>query len=142
MGIIIVLAIAAMFALTVLYMFQFYGDLGGNNENRIKDGLVKELITKAVNHPDLDSYVVNKDARTIIMHRFIIESHYERLFWFPYVVKKLPLDFRQRQTEDDWGGTVGYVTRFSKDYYLIKAILKKSKTSIEQTQRQKLNLNK
>jgi hypothetical protein len=145
MGIIIVLAFttsAAIIAFTAMYMLQFYVDLNGDNAKRIKDGLVKELIIKAVKHTDPDSYVVNKDAETILMHRFIIESSYEQMFWFPYIVKKLPLDFRQRQTEDDWGGTVGYVTRFSKDYFYIKAILKKSKTNIEQTQRQKLNLNK
>jgi len=57
------------------------------------------------------------------------------MFWFPYEVIT-------RGSYSWENGTVGYVTRYSKDYKYINALLKKSKTSIEKTQREKLNLNK
>ena len=57
------------------------------------------------------------------------------MFWFPYEVITIG--------SYSWeNGTVGYITRYSKDYKHVNALLKKSKTDIEKTQREKLNLNK
>jgi hypothetical protein len=140
MGILIALLIVGIVVLTIMYLMQFYFELDGRSELRIKDGLMKELIDKAINDPD--SFLIDQGAGTITMGRIKIYSKFSDLFWFPYKVEKLPKDYRERNTDDDWGGTVGYITRFSKDYQHIKALLKKDKTSIEQSQRQKLNINK
>jgi hypothetical protein len=75
------------------------------------------------------------------MDRVIVGKTYSE-FWFPYKVQVLAKEYNQRQTQEDWGYDVGYVTRFSKDYIAIRDLLKKPKTNIEQTQREKLNLNK
>lgn len=57
------------------------------------------------------------------------------MFWFPYEVVT-------RGAYSWENGTIGYITRYSKDYKHIKALLKIDKVGIEQTQREKLNLNK
>ena len=137
---IIVLGIAVV--LGINYLNQFYSVLDGKKENIIKDGLIKELIVKAVADPDPNSFIINTNRRTISMGRISIYSNDLELFWFPYKVYKQPNYLSERNHEDDWGGTVGYVRLFSKDYQHIKALLKENKVNIELTQREKLNLNK
>jgi hypothetical protein len=114
---------------------QFYIELDAKKENIIKDGLIKELITKAVSDPDPTSFIIDTDEQTIAMDKIVIRKHWANMFWFPYEVIT-------RGSYSWENGTVGYITRYSKDYKHVNALLKKSKTSIEKTQRQKLNLNK
>jgi hypothetical protein len=142
MGFIIGLLLVGALVMGMLYIMQFYIDLDGDKENIIKDGLIKELMAKAVADPDPDSFIIDVNAQTITMGRTIVKKDGSGLFWFPYYVKVRGKEYNQRQTQEDWGYDVGYVTRFSKDYYIIRDLLKKSKTNIEQTQREKLNLNK
>jgi hypothetical protein len=137
---IIVLGISVI--LGVYYLTQFYSDLDGKKENIIKDGLIKELIVKAVADPDPNSFIINTNRGIIKMGRISIYSNDSELFWFPYKVYKQSKDFSERNHEDDWGGIVGYVRLFSKDYQHIKALLKENKVNIELIQREKLNLNK
>jgi hypothetical protein len=114
---------------------QFYVELDGNKEKIIKDGLIKELMTKAADDPDLGSLIIDTDEQTIIMGKIEIRKHWSDMFWFPYEVITTG--------SYSWENSiVGCITRFSKDYYLVSKLLKKSKTSIEKTQREKLNLNK
>jgi hypothetical protein len=114
---------------------QFYIELDGKKENIIKDGLIKELITKAVSDPDPTSFIIDTDEQTIIMGKIEIRKHWADMFWFPYEVITTG--------SYSWENSiVGCITRFSKDYYLVNKLLKKSKTIIEKTQREKLNLNK
>jgi hypothetical protein len=134
MGLIIALLIAGVFFLGAFYFLEFNMELDGKKEIIIKDGLVRELITKAVADPDPNSFIIDTDLKTITMGRIVIQKHWSDMFWFPYKVEKLPKDFHD--------GTIGYVRRFSKDYQHIKALLKKDKVNIEKTQREKLNLNK
>jgi hypothetical protein len=141
MGLIIVLLIAGIVASVVLYFIELHIELDGKKEYILKDGLVKELMAKAVADPDPNSFIIYTDSQEITMGRVIVRKTYSG-FWFPYKVKVLAKDFTQRRTQEDWGYDVGYVTRFSKDYTAIRDLLKKTKTSIEQTQREKLNLNK
>jgi hypothetical protein len=142
MGVLIFLLIIGALVLTAVYLMQFYIELEGNNEKIIKDGLINELITNAVADPNPDSFLIDHEDGTITMGRIVIRSKYADMFWFPYKVEKLPKEYTRRVTSDDWGGTIGYVRRYSKDYQHIKALLKQDKTSIEKTQRQKLDLNK
>jgi hypothetical protein len=114
---------------------QFYIELDGKKEKLIKDGLIKELMTKAAADPDLGSLIIDTDEQTIIMGKIEIRKHWANMFWFPYEV----ITTGSYSWENS---TVGCITRFSKDYYLVNKLLKKSKTSIEKTQREKLNLNK
>jgi hypothetical protein len=135
--ILIILLLSGALVFTILYIMQFYGGLDGKKENIIKDGLVRELITKAVADPDPNSFIIDINVQTITMGNIVIKKDYENMFWFPYEVAI---------TDDSkyyWDQkTVGHIIHFSKDYYTVRALLKKSKTDIEQTQRQKLNLNK
>ena len=140
MGVIIFLLVVFVAGLTIMYSAQFYAVLDGKKENLIKDGLVNELIVKAVADPNPASFLIDTGRGTITMGRVLISSHYSEFFWFPYRVEKLPTEYHRRVTEDDWGGTIGYVRRYSKDYQHIKALLKKDKVNIEKTQRQKLEL--
>jgi hypothetical protein len=142
MGFIIGLLIIGMSVLGVLYLLEFHIELDGDRENIIKDGLVKELMAKAVADPNPDSFIIDTDSQKIMMDRVVIKKSFMGGFWFPYKVEVIAKTYSQRQTLEDWGDDVGYVTKFSKDYYSIRDLLKKSKTNIEQTQRQKLNLNK
>jgi len=135
--ILIILLLSGALVFTILYIMQFYGGLDGKKENIIKDGLVRELMTKAVADPDPNSFIIDVNAQTITMGNIVIKKDYGNMFWFPYEVAI---------TDDSkyyWDQkTVGHIIHFSKDYYTVRALLKKSKTDIEQTQRQKLNLNK
>jgi hypothetical protein len=114
---------------------QFHIELDGKKENIIKDGLIRELMNKAVADPDPTSFIIDTDEQTIAMDKIVIKKHWANMFWFPYEVIT-------RGSYSWENGTVGYITRYSKDYKHVNALLKKSKTSIEKTQRQKLNLNK
>jgi hypothetical protein len=142
MGLIIVLLIAGIVASVGLYFVELHVELDGKKEYVLKDGLVKELMAKAVADPNPDSFIIDTDSQKIMMDRVVIKKSFMGGFWFPYKVEVIAKTYSQRQTLEDWGGDVGYVTRFSKDYVAIRDLLKKSKTNIEQTQRQKLNLNK
>jgi hypothetical protein len=133
--ILIILLFTGAFVMTILYLMQFYVELDGKKENIIKDGLIKELMNKAVADPDPTSFIIDIDEQTIAMDKIVIRKHWDQMFWFPYEVIT-------RGSYSWENGTVGYVTRYSKDYKYINALLKKSKTSIEKTQREKLNLNK
>ena len=133
--ILIVLLFVGVLVFTILYLMQFYVELDGKKENIIKDGLIKELMNKATADPDLGSFIIDTDEQTITMGKILIRKHWANMFWFPYEVIT-------RGSYSWENGTVGYVTRYSKDYKHVNALLKKSKTSIEKTQREKLNLNK
>jgi hypothetical protein len=133
--ILIVLLFVGVLVFTILYLMQFHIELDGKKEKIIKDGLIKELMNKATADPDLGSFIIDIDEQTITMGKIVIRKHWSNMFWFPYEVIT-------RGSYNWENGTVGYITRYSKDYKHVNALLKKSKTSIEQTQRQKLNLNK
>ena len=133
--ILIILLFVGVLVFTILYFMQFYIELDGKKENIIKDGLIKELITKAVSDPDPTSFIIDTDEQTIAMGKIEIRKHWANMFWFPYEVITTG--------SYSWENSiVGCITRYSKDYKHVNALLKKSKTSIEKTQRQKLNLNK
>jgi hypothetical protein len=133
--ILIVLLFVGVLVFTILYLMQFYVELDGKKENIIKDGLIKELMNKATADPDLGSFIIDTDVQTITMGKIVIRKHWSDMFWFPYEVITIG--------SYSWeNGTVGYITRYSKDYKHVNALLKKSKTDIEKTQREKLNLNK
>ncbi len=133
--ILIVLLFVGILVFTILYLMQFYVELDGKKENIIKDGLIKELMNKATADPDLGSFIIDTDVQTITMGKIVIRKHWSDMFWFPYEVITIG--------SYSWeNGTVGYITRYSKDYKHVNALLKKSKTDIEKTQREKLNLNK
>jgi len=135
MILILVLLFVGTLVFTVMYLMQFYVELDGNKEKIIKDGLIKELMTKATADPDLGSFIIDTDEQTIIMGKIEIRKHWADMFWFPYEVITTG--------SYSWENSiVGCITRFSKDYYLVNKLLKKSKTIIEKTQREKLNLNK
>ena len=133
--ILIVLLFVGVLVFTILYLMQFYVELDGKKENIIKDGLIQELMNKATADPDLGSFIIDTDVQTITMGKIVIRKHWSDMFWFPYEVITIG--------SYSWeNGTVGYITRYSKDYKHVNALLKKSKTDIEKTQREKLNLNK
>jgi len=133
--ILIVLLFVGILVFTILYFMQFHIELDGKKENIIKDGLIKELMNKATADPDLGSFIIDTDVQTITMGKIVIRKHWSDMFWFPYEVITIG--------SYSWeNGTVGYITRYSKDYKHVNALLKKSKTDIEKTQREKLNLNK
>lgn len=133
--ILIILLFVGALVMTIMYFLQFNIELDGKKENIIKDGLIKELMNKATADPDLGSFIIDNDEQTITMGKIVIRKHWANMFWFPYEV----ITRGSYSWEND---TVGYITRYSKDYKHINALLKKSKTSIEKTQREKLNLNK
>lgn len=136
MILLLALLFVGMIVFTVLYLMQFYVELEGKKENILKEGLVKELLVKATEDFDPNSLIINVDAQTITMGKIVIRKHWSDMFWFPYEVVN-------EGNQYHWDSAkVGHITRFSKDYYLVRDLLKKSKTSIEQTQREKLNLNK
>jgi len=133
--ILIILLFVGVLVFTIMYLMQFYVELDGNKEKIIKDGLIKELMDKAAANPDLGSLIIDTDEQTIIMGKIETRKHWSDMFWFPYEVITTG--------SYSWENSiVGCITRFSKDYYLVSKLLKKSKTSIEKTQREKLNLNK
>ena len=133
--ILIVLLFVGILVFTILYFMQFHIELEGKKENISKDGLIKELMNKATADPDLGSFIIDTDVQTITMGKIVIRKHWSDMFWFPYEVITIG--------SYSWeNGTVGYITRYSKDYKHVNALLKKSKTDIEKTQREKLNLNK
>ncbi len=136
MALLLILLFVGALVLTIMYLMQFHIELDGNKEKLIKDGLVKELMNKAVADPDPNSFIIDIDAETITMGEIVVKKHWDSIFWFPYKVVREGSKYRW----DD--SIVGYITRYNKDYYAVRALLKKSKTNIEQTQRQKLNLNK
>lgn len=138
MGLIIALLIAVTLFLLISYWMQYSIELDSNPEQIIKDGLITELIERTVNDPSV-SFIIEENK--IIAGRFEIRK-YNDAFWFPYYVFKKALPYHERQTEDDWDKKVGYVRWLSKDWKLIKDTLKQHKISIEQKQRQKLNLEK
>lgn len=124
--ILIILLFIGVLVFTILYLMQFYIELDGNKEKIIKDGLIKELMNKAIADPDPDSFIIDTDEQTITMGKIIIRKHWADMFWFPYEVIT-------RGSHSWENGTVGCITRFSKDYYLVSKLLKKSKTNIEKT---------
>lgn len=138
MGLILGLLIAVLFFSITSYYFQYSIELNSKPEQIIKDGLVEELITKVV-----DSAIpleINEDK--IKAGRFTIKKSHSGAFWFPYLVYREALPYGQRNSVDDWDEDIGYVRWLSKDWRLIKELTKKSAKTIEQKQRQKLNLNK
>lgn len=139
MGLIIALLIAVLFFSIVSYYIQYNVDLDSKPENLIKDGLVKELIEKATNNP-LTEFEISEDK--IKVDRFEVRKNRSGAFWFPYLVYRKALPFGQRNSVGDWDENIGYVRWLSKDWKLIKELTKYSVKSIEQKQRQKLNLNK
>jgi len=137
MALILFLLFTGVVTMIISYLVQFQIDLDGKKERIIKDGLIKELMNKAVADPDPNSFIINVDAQNITMGNIIIIKDYGNVFWFPYEVRIT------NNSKYYWDQkTVGHIIRFSKDYYLVRDLLKKSKTNIEQTQREKLNLNK
>jgi len=137
MILLLVLLFTGAILMTVTYLVQFQVDLDGKKERIIKDGLIKELMNKAVADPDPNSLIIDVDAQTITMGNIVIIKDYGNVFWFPYEVR---ITDGSKYYYDQ--KTVGHIIHYSKDYYLVRDLLKKSKTSIEQTQREKLNLNK
>lgn len=138
MGLIIGLLIAVLFFSIVSYYLQYSIELDSKPEQILKDGLVKELIANAV-----DSTIpleISEDE--IKIGRFTVRKNFSGAFWFPYFVFREALPYGQRKSVDDWDENIGYVIWLSKDWKLIKELTKKSTKSIEQKQRQKLNLNK
>lgn len=138
MGLIIGLLIAVLFFSITSYYFQYSIELNSKPEQILKDGLVKELITKVV-----DSAIpleINEDE--IKAGRFTIKKSHSGSFWFPYFVYREALPYGQRKSVGDWDENIGYVRWLSKDWKLIKELTKKNTKSVEQKQRQKLNLNK
>jgi hypothetical protein len=136
MILLLVLLFVGALVFILMYLMQFYIELDGKKEKLIKDGLIKELMTKATADPDPNSFIIDTDTQTITMGKIVIRKHWADMFWFPYEVTNEGGQYRWDKM------TVGCITRFSKDYYLVSKLLEKSKTSIEKTQRQKLNLNK
>jgi len=137
MILLLVLLFTGAVTLVVSYLVGFHVDLDGKKERIIKDGLIKELLNKAVADPDPNSLIIDVDAQTITMGNIVIKKDYGNVFWFPYEVR---ITDGSKYYYDQ--KTVGHIIHYSKDYYLVRDLLKKSKTSIEQTQREKLNLNK
>jgi hypothetical protein len=137
MILLLVLLFVGVVTMVVSYLVQFHVDLDGNKEKIIKDGLIKELMNKAVADPDPNSFIIDVNAQTITMGNIVIKKDYGDVFWFPYEVA-ITKDSKYYWDQK----TVGHIIHYSKDYYLVRDLLKKSKTSIEQTQREKLNLNK
>ena len=113
--ILIILLFVGVLVMTVLYILQFYVELDGKKENIIKDGLLRELMTKATADPDLGSFIIDNDEQTITMGKIVIRKHWANMFWFPYEVIT-------RGSYSWENGTVGYVTRYSKDYKHINAL--------------------
>jgi len=138
MTLILFLLFTGVVTMIISYLVQFQIDLDGKKERIIKDGLVKELMNKAVADPDPNSLIINVDAQTITMGKIVIRKDYGNIFWFPYEVMTVT-DGSSYYWDQK---TIGHIIHFSKDYYLVRDLLKKSKTSIEKTQREKLNLNK
>ena len=135
MGFLLLIAIIVSVVLGVMYILQFYGDLEGDKENVIKDGLITELLKNPQTHI--------KDGEIIIGRIKIKESIYGGI-WFPYQVTKRALTFEERHyiNEDPYSSTVGFIMLWSKDYFTIRKMFKqiKSKQNIEQKQKQKLGL--
>ena len=138
MGLIIALVTAVALFGAVSYYLQYNIELDSKPERILKDGLVKELIENLVkSQVPLE---VSEDG--IKIGNFEIRKSYSGAFWFPYFVYREALPFGQRKSEDDWGLTIGYVRWLSKDWKIVNDLVKKNKKSIEQKQRQKLNLEK
>ena len=138
MGIIIALLIAVAIFGIISYYFQYGSELNSNPEEIIKDGLVKELIERTVNDPSIP-FIIGDDE--IVVGRFEIRKN-DDVFWFPYYIYRTALPYHERRTNEDWDKRIGYVRWLSKDWKLIKDLLKKNKQPVEQKQRQKLNLDK
>lgn len=137
MGIVILLLLVAAVVGVASYLIAFLLELDGDKEYLIKDGLIKELLEKHSNQNidiSCDRYRTN-----IKIERIEIRSNVGN-WWFPYKVEKLALPITERITKGDWGETVGYITRFSKDYFYIKSLTKIEKKDKLQTQRHKLGL--
>ena len=138
MGIIIALLLAVAIFGIISYFMQYSIELDSNPEEIIKDGLVKELIERTVNDPSIP-FTIGDDE--IVVGRFEIRKN-DGIFWFPYYIYRTALPYHERRTGEDWDKRIGYVRWLSKDWKLINDLLKKNKKSIEQKQRQKLNLEK
>lgn len=138
MGIIIGLLIALVVFLIISYYFQYSIELYSKSEQILKDGLIKELTENSVN----SQVPLEIGEDEIKVGRFTIKKTHTGAFWFPYFVYREALPYGQRKSVDDWDENIGYVRWLSKDWKLIKELTKKSTKSIEQKQRQKLNLNK
>ena len=137
MGIIIVLLITVAIFFTISYFMQYSIELDSNPEEIIKDGLIKELIERAVHNTSFPFLI---EENKIVAGRFEIRKN--DAFWFPYYVYKTALPYHERKTDDDWDKKIGYVRWLSKDWKLISELIKKNKKPVEQKQRQKLNLDK
>jgi hypothetical protein len=137
MAIILGLLIIGLFTTYLTYVAALHVELDWNKELLIKDGLIKELLNKASTDVSM-SIVICTKRKSITVDRTTIRDYYS--FWFPYKVDVQAKAYHERQSDEDWGGTVGYVARFSKDYYAIKSLLKKEKVDIVELQKQKLGL--
>jgi hypothetical protein len=143
MIVLFILIIIAASITGISYLIQFDVNLNSKKELIIQDGLITELLEKIINNPDSDPIIIHDDGKHITVGRTLIKGDgYEVCFWFPYQVMILSKDFRDRVTDDDWGYDVGYIRRYSKDYALVKKLMKPKPSDIEQKQRQKLNLEK
>jgi hypothetical protein len=143
MVVLFILIIMAASIAGVSYWMQFDVHLNSKKERIIKDGLIAELLEKTINNPDSDPIIIHDDGKHITVGRTLIKGEgYEVCFWFPYKVMILSKDFGNRVSQEDWGYDVGYIRRYSKDYALVKKLMVPKADSIEQKQRQKLNLNK
>jgi hypothetical protein len=137
MAVILALLLVGLFTTYISYVATLHVELNWNKELLIKDGLIKELLNKASTDASV-SIVIDTRHKSITVDRTTIRDYYS--FWFPYKVDVQAKIYRERHTGVDCGGTVGYVTRFSKDYYAIKSLLKKEKVNIVELQKQKLGL--
>lgn len=143
MGLIIALIVGTVLLVIVgvgLYFVEFETEMNCKSEYVLKDGLVNELLHKATNNPLTEFEISNEKIKA---GRFEIRKNYF-VFWFPYCVHRCALPYSERTNNDDsiWGENIGYVTRFSSDWRLIKALHKSKSVNKELTQREKLNLNK
>lgn len=142
MALIITLIVAIIFLIAtgaIVYFVEFDSEINWKSENILKDGLVKELIERAISDPTTELTVSDEKIKA---GRFEIRKNYA-VFWFPYYVYRCALPYNERTADNNtWDETVGYVVRFSSDWRLIKALHKSKSVNKELTQRQKLNLNK
>ena len=138
MAFIIVLIIAVAIAMGVNYALQFSIELDSDKSKIINDGLIKELIEKATSDPSI--YLVIS-SYGIDVGDFEIRKT-DSAYWFPYHVRKKSLPMHARVNNEDWGYNVGYVRWLSKDWKLIKDLIKSQQTSNIDEQRKKLNLDK
>lgn len=72
--ILIILLFVGVVVMTIMYFVQFNIELDGKKENIIKDGLIKELMIKAVDDPDPTSFIIDTDLQTIVMGKLQLKN--------------------------------------------------------------------